>query len=125
MKKLAVSSEALFAKHDRHFHLLNQADNITEDILCALEQTVSLASDVNRSFFGAAASFGWWPYVLCPAASVVMGSYGLAPSAFRNLGLVVLGEAVGYIISSFDRIQAGLLPLATWSSRSNTTFSGL
>lgn len=34
----------------------------------------------------------WVPYIFCPAASLVMGSYGLPPSTARNILLISLGE---------------------------------
>ena len=43
--------------------------------------------------------------MICPAVSLVMGSYGLPPSILRNLGLVAVGEAFGFVIVSYEDIR--------------------
>ncbi len=43
--------------------------------------------------------------MICPAISLVMGSYGLPPSILRNLGLIAAGEAFGFVIASFEDIK--------------------
>jgi hypothetical protein len=43
--------------------------------------------------------------MICPAVSLVMGSYGLPPSILRNIGLIALGEAFGFMVASFDDIR--------------------
>lgn len=37
----------------------------------------------------------WWPFIACPVASILAGSYQLKPSVRRNLGLLILGKALG------------------------------
>ncbi|KAF3018586.1 hypothetical protein E8E14_013219 [Neopestalotiopsis sp. 37M] len=81
-------TEALTGKYDQHTHLLQEAQNMTHEILDTLEATAASAADVNDVFTKQSTTASWWPWVWCPAASLVMGSYGLAPSATRNLALL-------------------------------------
>ncbi len=72
-----------------------------------LETTAASAISVHDSLSPLRLAGGrWWPYIVCPAASLVMGSYGLPPSAFRNLALVVLGELAGALLASYDRLAS-------------------
>lgn len=48
--------------------------------------------------------FKWASYVISPVVTLMLGSYGLEPSAIRNLGLVVLGELVGFLVCHADGI---------------------
>ncbi|KAI0477571.1 hypothetical protein GGR56DRAFT_692242 [Xylariaceae sp. FL0804] len=67
-----------------HEHSLQvQARNMTDEILDVLEDTATSAYAVKDSADGRSSSASWWPYIWCPAASLVMGSYGLPPSAAR------------------------------------------
>lgn len=124
MKKLVAVSEELSTKYDHHFHLLRQAGNITDDILDTLEEVALTASGMGQTLFNASVSSSWWPYIICPVVTLVMGSYGLPPSAFRNLALVTFGEVLGAFISSFGGIRAGFIHLATTEAPANTTFVG-
>ena len=90
--------------------MLVQARNITNEILDTLESTASSATEIKGSLLRDSGARGWWPFVICPTASLVMGSYGLPPSAFRNLGLVALGEVLGLVISSYNRLSWASVP---------------
>lgn len=61
----------------------------------------------------------WWPYVICPAFSLVMGSYGLPPSVTRNIALIALGETFGFAIASFDDIKRAFDSLPAFTSYEN------
>jgi hypothetical protein len=37
--------------------------------------------------------------------SLIMGSYGLPPSALRNIGLIAMGEFAGFILSSINSLS--------------------
>ncbi|KAK3939063.1 nuclear fusion protein KAR5 [Diplogelasinospora grovesii] len=124
MGRLITVTETLSTTYKDHTHMLKQANNITNDILDALEETAATASSVNQSLFKDAASTSWWPYIVCPTVSLVMGSYGLPPSAFRNLGLLALGEAVGLLFASFDQLTNSL-SFSTPEAIANTTVSSL
>lgn len=91
MGRLIDATEALTGRYDQHTHLLQQAQNMTHEILSTLEDTASSAATISDTFTTESSVASWWPFVWCPAASLVMGSYGLAPSATRNLALVALG----------------------------------
>jgi hypothetical protein len=54
----------------------------------------------------------WWPYIICPAISLVLGSYGLPPSVFRNLMLTAVGELFATGISRFQGLQLGDIPFS-------------
>ncbi|KAK3342794.1 hypothetical protein B0H65DRAFT_549978 [Neurospora tetraspora] len=131
MDRLLAVTETLATKYEDQTQRLQQASNITNEILDILEDTVEAASSVNESFFTDASSRSWWPYIVCPTASLVMGSYGLPPSAVRNLALLALGEVAGFMVSSYEQIAGALqsfeAPLysSIWKAPGNTTASSL
>lgn len=88
--------------------MLKQANNITNDILDALEETAAVATWMNQSFFSNIAARSWWPFVLFPTASLIMGSYGLPPSIFRNIGLLVFGELIAFVVSTYEQFSGQL-----------------
>lgn len=51
----------------------------------------------------------WVPYIVSPVATLLLGSYGLAPSATRNLGLVALGEGFGFLVAHFPTYSTFLM----------------
>ncbi len=105
LHRLISITESLSTQYDGHSQLLNQAQNVTNEILGSLESVAAVhGSGVLRQ-----GSSGWWPHVICPTVSLVMGSYGLPPSVIRNLGLLALGQAIGYAVSSYHRFSAELL----------------
>jgi hypothetical protein len=101
---------------------LQQAGNITEEILDTLEQTSSIAFTMNKSVIKDAMSTTWWPHILWPAASLIMGSYGLPPSASRNIFLIFLGELVAFSASHFDLVREKVM-IALMSLRAATNSS--
>ncbi|KAB5566667.1 hypothetical protein GE09DRAFT_1187170 [Coniochaeta sp. 2T2.1] len=106
LDRLISASETLASHQAAHSHLLQQASNITSELLDGLESTASAATRIGKSVFDyTATQSNWWPYVVCPTVSLVMGSYGLPPSIVRNLGLVVVGEVFGFVVASFDDIR--------------------
>ncbi|KAI0169084.1 hypothetical protein GGR52DRAFT_574308 [Hypoxylon sp. FL1284] len=100
MQRLVYFVENLTTEFSGHSNLLYQARNITNEIRDTLEDTVVSANYVTSSFSRQSSASSWWPYIWCPAASLVLGSYGLPPSAVRNLALVALGEVAGLTLSS-------------------------
>ncbi|RYP50877.1 hypothetical protein DL768_003712 [Monosporascus sp. mg162] len=106
LQRLVDVTEGLSTKYDHHTELLHRAQNMTSDILSTLEDTAATASFIGDSFSKHDSASSWWPYIWCPAVSLVMGSYGLPPSVLRNLGLLALaalaalrGEPVGQMLS--------------------------
>ncbi|KAI1503485.1 hypothetical protein F5X99DRAFT_105665 [Biscogniauxia marginata] len=102
MQKLIDITGNLSTKYDDHANLLQQAQAMTTDILDTLEDAATSATAVSDSLLRQSSVTSWWPYIWCPAVSLVMGSYGLPPSALRNLGFFVLGEAVGHLIAAIQ-----------------------
>jgi len=123
MDRLVTATETLSANFKDHSSMLKQANNITNDILDALEETAAVAASMNESFFMSVSTRSWWPFVVFPTASLVMGSYGLPPSIVRNLGLLAFGEAVGFVVSSYDQLTTFVI--GSLESSTNTTASSL
>ena len=97
-------TENLSSKYDAHAYVLVQAQNLTNDILDTLETSAHSASSIQDALTQHYGGRNWWPYIICPVVSLVAGSYGLPPSAFRNLGLLALGGVVAFIISFYDKL---------------------
>jgi len=100
--RLLITTQKMAATSESHTQALQQAANITNDLLDTLEDTVSTAASLNESLLFNGKSSGWWPYIICPGFTLVLGSYGLEPSAIRNFGLVALGEFVAFFVSIFS-----------------------
>lgn len=92
MQRLIDISDTLASKYDVHTDLLQQAQNITNEILSMLGETAASATTIGDVFLGQHSLASRWPYIWCPVASLIMGSYGLPPSLLRNIGLVALGK---------------------------------
>jgi hypothetical protein len=105
MDRLVSATETLTTKFQDHSAFLSQANNVTNDLLGALHETAAVASSMQDSFLSRVANkSSWWPYIIFPTASLVLGSYGLPPSMLRNIGLLAFGEAVGFVVSSYEQI---------------------
>ncbi|KAK4147430.1 nuclear fusion protein KAR5 [Dichotomopilus funicola] len=124
MDRLVTATEKLSTKFDEHSTLLKQASNITNDILDTLEETAATASSLSESFFSRVTTHSWWPFVVFPTASLVMGSYGLPPSMLRNIGLLAFGEAVGFTVSWYEHISTQLFGMVG-EVATNATVSAL
>lgn len=103
MDRLAHATTKLITMQEHQGYQIALANNITLELLNTLEMVSTSASVMTFSLSQSLSNAGskWWPYLLCPIASLVMGSYGLPPSAVRNIGLIILGEAAGYFVSAF------------------------
>ncbi|KAK0641035.1 hypothetical protein B0T16DRAFT_357350 [Cercophora newfieldiana] len=97
--RLLVTAKTLATDFDGHNQKLQQATNTTNDLLDTLEETTDTAATLTKTLSGFG-SGSWLPYIFCPALTVVIGSYGLTPSALRNFLLGALGEALGFFISA-------------------------
>ena len=124
MGRLFATAEALSTKFEDQSSLLRQANNITNDILDALEETAKVASSMNESFLSRVTTHSWWPLVVFPTASLIMGSYGLAPSVLRNIGLLALGEMIGLVVSSYSRLNELLSFAQAQQAAANVTITG-
>ncbi|KAM5370322.1 hypothetical protein ACJZ2D_008527 [Fusarium nematophilum] len=103
MEKLEHLADNLLVKYDSHERHLDQAQQKTGQILEMLDATVASAAGFQSYMFGGFGLAGLWPYVVFPALSLTMGSYGLQPSLWRNLWLVGIGELAGFAVSSAGR----------------------
>ncbi|KAK4180081.1 hypothetical protein QBC36DRAFT_358296 [Triangularia setosa] len=99
--RILAATDKLSDKVEDHTTMLKQANNITNEILDALEETAAAALTVNELLFKTATTKSWWPFIVCPSASLVLGSYRLQPSMLRNFGLLALGEGIGFLVSSY------------------------
>ncbi|KAK3384194.1 hypothetical protein B0T24DRAFT_74671 [Lasiosphaeria ovina] len=124
MDRLLVATEALSTKYEDQAYVLMQANNLTNDILDSLEDTATAAALVSNSFLSNSTSGSWWPFVVFPSASLIMGSYGLPPSMLRNFGLLALGEMVGILVSFHEQVVDGIHLYAPTIS-ANATASSL
>ncbi|KAI0864438.1 hypothetical protein F4860DRAFT_464117 [Xylaria cubensis] len=122
MQRLIDISDKLAGKYDAHTDILQQAQNITNEILDTLENT---AAAVSVGFLGQDFMKSLWSYVGCPFLFLITGSYGLSSSMLRNLSLIALGETTCPIISSFPFVSFSsalkLNPFQTPNARQNLT----
>ncbi|KAK3349367.1 hypothetical protein B0T25DRAFT_547849 [Lasiosphaeria hispida] len=128
MDRLIATTEKLSTNHEHHTLMLTQAANMTSELLDTLEETSSKAQSLNRSLIVDAMSGSWWPYVLCPAGFLILGSYGLPPSAGRNIGLLATGEVIGFLVSVFNNMSDVSFPALEAlinTTTVNTTVSSL
>ncbi|QUC22001.1 uncharacterized protein UV8b_06242 [Ustilaginoidea virens] len=99
MGKLSNLADRITEKQRSHELLMESTQNRTFEILGSLETATSSVSALQMPLV----QLGWtsWvPYIVCPTASLVLGSYGLPPSMTRNLLLLSIGEAAGYYVAS-------------------------
>lgn len=115
LERLVTTSENLSSKYDAHTQAINEARNMTNEILETLESvtgTAAMMKKADQSRWLGSGFGGWVPYIISPAATLSLGSYGLAPSGIRNFGLIVLGEMVGFCVTHVDRIT---MPWMMWA----------
>lgn len=105
MLQLSQITQTFISDFSDHARLLAQASNLTTEMLDTLEATAAATSVIQSSFRSYGELGSWWPYIVCPVVSLVMGSYGLPPSILRNIGLFSLGELVGVLVSSYGRLS--------------------
>lgn len=106
MQRLLNAGDALFTQYDDQSRHLQRAKDMTTEILVSLQDTADSAATVGEAMLRRSAVGSWWPYIWCPVASLVMGSYNLPPSAIRNVALVALGESkkehkIGPIVTNY------------------------
>ena len=107
LDRLSSTAETLSLRQDDHARSLSEAQNITDEILGTLDEVAASAmilEGASLSYLGGSGLFRWISYIVSPVATLMLGSYGLAPSAMRNLGLVVLGEFFGFLFCHAEHI---------------------
>lgn len=128
LDRLTSATETLSLRQDDHARSLNEAQNITNDILDTLDGVAASAmilEEASLSYLGGSGLFKWVSYIVSPVVTLMLGSYGLAPSALRNLGLVVLGEFFGFLICHTDRIFVPWPFFSTSNTMGNSTSTSL
>lgn len=92
MKKLEGLADSLLAQHKGHQEQLVSAQQTASDLIDILDSASSSAVTLRGTIYSGFGWGSWWPHVFCPLTSLVVGSYGLPPSATRNIMLISLGE---------------------------------
>lgn len=91
MARLETIADTLSSKYIAHEatldHAQQRAQEISDKLTSAANSATAFQGYLSRGF-GVA---GWWPYIYCPAVSLLLGSYGLPPSAARNFLLIGIG----------------------------------
>ncbi|XEU95197.1 hypothetical protein FSHL1_000481 [Fusarium sambucinum] len=99
MGKLEELADDLLLKYDSHESRLEDALQKSSQVLDVLEATAASAAGLQGYMLGSLGFSGFWPYVVCPALSLALGSYRLQPSFARNIWLVGIGELMGMVVS--------------------------
>lgn len=99
---LAAQHSGLLSTYADHAQALDAVRNTTVDLLdtvVAVADNIATIQDARKSFLYDFGISRWLPYIISPIAALLLGSYGLEPSATRNLTLIALGEVVGFVVS--------------------------
>lgn len=100
MENLAELADTLTVKHDGHRKALHDAQETAEQVLDTLESVSTSAGTLQGSILSGLGMAKWWPYLLCPVTTLMVGSYGLPPSAMRNMLLLGLGTLLSPVSPS-------------------------
>lgn len=92
MDKLEELADDLVFKYDSYESRLDDALQKSSQVLDVLEATAASAAGLQGYMLGGLGFSGFWPYIVCPALSLAMGSYRLEPSLLRNIWLVGIGK---------------------------------
>ncbi|EHK48298.1 hypothetical protein TRIATDRAFT_316381 [Trichoderma atroviride IMI 206040] len=103
MKRLEGLADSLLVQHEGHQERLVHAQQTASNLIDLLDSASSSAATLRTSIYNGLGLSSWWPYIFCPLTSLVVGSYGLPPSATRNLMLISLGEIAGFGVSIAKR----------------------
>ncbi|KAJ4393243.1 hypothetical protein N0V93_002451 [Gnomoniopsis smithogilvyi] len=130
LERLTATTDDLLSKCEEHAFAITEAKNMTNEILEMLESvagTAAVIEEAERSRWRDSGLGGWMPYIVSPATTLFLGSYGLAPSAVRNLCLVALGEIIGFSMTNINRITMPWTTMVGQFDRvaANTTVSTL
>jgi len=96
--RLLIATQKLATDSEYHSQTLQVAANLTNDLLDTLEVTTATAGSLSKSLEGVAAS-KWWNFIICPSLTLILGSYGLEPSIYRNLALISFGEIIAVFLA--------------------------
>ncbi|RCI09972.1 hypothetical protein L249_8644 [Ophiocordyceps polyrhachis-furcata BCC 54312] len=87
MQRLSKVASALSLEQERQSVSLERAQQSALQISDILISASASAENFKKSLVGVFGLVNWWPYLILPPMVLVVGSYGLAPSVARNLGL--------------------------------------
>ncbi|KAH8712705.1 hypothetical protein HC256_005880 [Beauveria bassiana] len=104
LDRLHKFSREMYLSHSNHQDKLDSAHHSVMNILVALQGVESSTNRIQSTILRGP-GWSWWPHILCPVASLFLGSYRLAPSIARNLLLLGLGEIAGLTISAAQAIK--------------------
>lgn len=107
LERLAATTNNLSSHYEEHANTIIEVKNMTNEVLETLEAVAGASvriEEADKLRWGSSGLGSWIPYIISPATTLFLGSYGLAPSALRNLGLVALGEVIGLWVTHFDSI---------------------
>jgi hypothetical protein len=92
----AAKMQKVFVVQQREQNkMLEQAQNSTLAVLATLTRTATASDDLASIMAGRLSwSSPLWSYIWCPVVSLMLGSYGLPPSAPRNLALLAAGKSL-------------------------------
>ncbi|KAG5917879.1 hypothetical protein E4U42_007083 [Claviceps africana] len=129
MENLQGIADVVLEKQIRQDKMLESTHNQTSNILSSLEVATMTVRTLHEPLLKLGTAV-WWPYIICPVASLTLGSYGLQPSLTRNLALVGLGELAGFVLSltraprnqeAASRLFSRSISLKKWHSRQAST----
>ncbi|KAM4063080.1 tht1-like nuclear fusion protein [Hirsutella rhossiliensis] len=121
MQRLSELANALTVKQEGHQERLEQAQQQALQVLKTLDSVSATAVTFKSTLLGGLGLTKWWPYVFCPVMSLIVGSYGLPPSTIRNIVLVGMGEAVGFLIFVANQYGLDMLERSMASANESTT----
>lgn len=98
MERLEHMADRLSQKYLVHEGSLDVAQKRAIEITNTLESAASSATAFQGYMSQGLGLSGLWPYVACPLASLWMGSYGLPPSAARNIALISIGKSIECVL---------------------------
>lgn len=128
LERLTVETSGLLSSYADHARVLDETKNTTVDLLdtvVAVADNIATIEEARHSSFYHLGISRWMPYIISPVATLLLGSYGLEPSAMRNLSLVALGEVVGFMVSQVQQLTVSHLPFFADNLANNNTMVSL
>ncbi|CAI6081663.1 unnamed protein product [Clonostachys chloroleuca] len=103
MHRLDSLVTAISSRYEDQGEQLREAERRAKEILVTLYTAANSADSIQNSITRRLGIQSWGPYLYCPAATLMLGSYRLPPSMARNMALIALGEIAGYIVSNIGK----------------------
>ncbi|PFH62402.1 hypothetical protein XA68_13841 [Ophiocordyceps unilateralis] len=109
MQRLSKAASILSVAQERHSAMLERAQQSALQLSDTLLSASASAENFRNSLLGGFGLVKWWPCFVFPAMLLIVGSYGLPPSAARNIVLVCLGGAFGFLMLLVKQTSTGLM----------------